>query len=112
MSQRYTFFMLLRSAPDWLKLARSERQRFLAMTELFKKYSDQYDMDYLLMAAQGFQESGLDQGVKSPVGAIGADGRFDFSSCPSGTSSAGRFGMLASRSSSTCPPRQWAGASS
>ena len=27
----------------------------------FKKYSDQYDVDYLLMAAQGFQESGLDQ---------------------------------------------------
>ena len=41
------------------------------MTELFKKYSDQYDMDYLLMAAQGFQESGLDQSVKSRVGAVG-----------------------------------------
>jgi hypothetical protein len=30
MSQRYTFFMLLRSAADWLKLGRAERQRFLA----------------------------------------------------------------------------------
>jgi len=49
----------------------AERSKFLAMVELFKKYSDQYDLDYLLMAAQGFQESGLDQGVKSPVGAIG-----------------------------------------
>ncbi len=49
----------------------AERQRFLQMMEIFKKYGDQYDMDYLLMAAQGFQESGLDQGVKSPVGAIG-----------------------------------------
>jgi membrane-bound lytic murein transglycosylase MltF len=28
-------------------------------------------MDYLLMAAQGFQESGLDQNVKSHVGAVG-----------------------------------------
>jgi membrane-bound lytic murein transglycosylase MltF len=28
-------------------------------------------MDYLLMAAQGYQESTLDQNVKSPVGAIG-----------------------------------------
>jgi membrane-bound lytic murein transglycosylase MltF len=49
----------------------AERQRFLAMTKLFKKYSDEYDMDYLLMAAQGFQESGLNQSVKSRVGAVG-----------------------------------------
>ena len=28
-------------------------------------------MDYLLMAAQGYQESTLDQNVRSPVGAIG-----------------------------------------
>jgi membrane-bound lytic murein transglycosylase MltF len=49
----------------------AERQKFLAMTELFKKYADQYQLDYLLMAAQGFQESGLDQSVRSPVGAIG-----------------------------------------
>ena len=39
--------------------------------ELFKKYGEQYDVDYLLMAAQGYQESTLDQSVKSPVGAIG-----------------------------------------
>jgi len=49
----------------------AERRKFLAMVELFKKYSDQYELDYLLMAAQGFQESGLDHGVRSPVGAIG-----------------------------------------
>jgi membrane-bound lytic murein transglycosylase MltF len=49
----------------------AERQKFLLMTELFKKYSDQYGVDYLLMAAQGYQESGLDQSVKSKVGAIG-----------------------------------------
>jgi membrane-bound lytic murein transglycosylase MltF len=49
----------------------AERQKFLALVELFRKYSDQYEVDYLLMAAQGFQESGLDQSVKSPVGAIG-----------------------------------------
>jgi membrane-bound lytic murein transglycosylase MltF len=39
--------------------------------ELFKKYGAQYNVDYLLMAAQGYQESTLDQNVKSPVGAIG-----------------------------------------
>ena len=41
------------------------------MVELFKKYGGQYDLDYLLMAAQGYQESRLDHTVKSPVGAIG-----------------------------------------
>jgi membrane-bound lytic murein transglycosylase MltF len=49
----------------------AERRKFLELVELFEKYGDQYQLDYLLMAAQGFQESGLDQGVKSPVGAIG-----------------------------------------
>jgi membrane-bound lytic murein transglycosylase MltF len=48
-----------------------ERQKFLAMLELFRKYGDQYKLDYLLMAAQGFQESRLDQNAKSHVGAIG-----------------------------------------
>ena len=42
-----------------------------AVVELFKKYGAQYNLDYLLMAAQGYQESTLDQNVKSPVGAIG-----------------------------------------
>ena len=51
--------------------ADSERQKLQAMVELFKKYGAQYDLDYLLMAAQGYQESTLDQDVKSPVGAIG-----------------------------------------
>jgi membrane-bound lytic murein transglycosylase MltF len=48
-----------------------ERQKLTAVIALFKKYSSQYDLDYLLMAAQGYQESTLDQDVKSPVGAIG-----------------------------------------
>jgi membrane-bound lytic murein transglycosylase MltF len=49
----------------------AERRKFQQIVELFKKYGDQYDLDYLLMAAQGFQESGLDQSVKSRVGAVG-----------------------------------------
>jgi membrane-bound lytic murein transglycosylase MltF len=49
----------------------AERRKFLQMVEIFKKYGDQYDMDYVLMAAQGYQESTLDQNVKSRVGAIG-----------------------------------------
>jgi membrane-bound lytic murein transglycosylase MltF len=51
--------------------ADAERQKFLAVVELFKKYGAQYNLDYLLMAAQGYQESTLDHSVRSPVGAIG-----------------------------------------
>jgi len=47
------------------------RQRMAAVIELFHKYGDQYDMDFLLMGAQAFQESGLDQNAKRQVGAIG-----------------------------------------
>ena len=49
----------------------AERKKFLAMVELFRKYGDQYKFDYLMMAAQGYQESRLDQGAKSQVGAVG-----------------------------------------
>jgi membrane-bound lytic murein transglycosylase MltF len=51
--------------------AEAERQKFQAVGEMFKKYGAQYNIDYLLMAAQGYQESTLDQNVKSPVGAVG-----------------------------------------
>lgn len=49
----------------------SERRKFAALTEHFRKYGDRYDVDWLLMAAQGYQESGLDQAKRSPHGAIG-----------------------------------------
>lgn len=39
--------------------------------ELFRKYADQYDFDWLLVAAQAYQESGIDQSVRSAAGAIG-----------------------------------------
>jgi len=57
----------------YAKNATSEagRKRFEAIVELFRKYSDRYDMDFLLMAAQGYQESQLDQSARSQVGAIG-----------------------------------------
>ncbi len=47
------------------------RKNFLALKDLFRKYSDQYDLDYLLMMAKGYQESRLNQSVRSRVGAIG-----------------------------------------
>jgi membrane-bound lytic murein transglycosylase MltF len=49
----------------------AERKKFIAVVQLFRKYSEKYDLDFLLMAAQGYQESRLDQGAKSHVGAIG-----------------------------------------
>ncbi|NJC88868.1 MAG: lytic transglycosylase F [Desulfuromonas sp.] len=48
-----------------------ERRKFLALIEYFRKYGDQYDVDWLLMAAQGYQESQLNQAARSKVGAIG-----------------------------------------
>ena len=49
----------------------AERAKLRAMVTFFQTYGDKYDVDYLLMAAQGYQESRLDQSVKSRVGAIG-----------------------------------------
>ena len=51
--------------------AEQARKRFTSLVELFRKYGKQYNMDWMLMAAQGYQESRLDQNAKSHVGAIG-----------------------------------------
>lgn len=51
--------------------AETERQKFLDLVGYFRKYSDQYEVDWLLMAAQGYQESQLNQAARSRVGAIG-----------------------------------------
>jgi membrane-bound lytic murein transglycosylase MltF len=48
-----------------------ERKKFLALIQYFQKYGDQYDVDWVLMGAQGYQESQLNQNAKSRVGAIG-----------------------------------------
>jgi membrane-bound lytic murein transglycosylase MltF len=48
-----------------------ERKKFVALIEYFQKYGDKYDVDWVLMGAQGYQESQLNQAAKSPVGAIG-----------------------------------------
>jgi membrane-bound lytic murein transglycosylase MltF len=48
-----------------------EIKKFRELVQFFRQYGDQYSMDWMLMAAQGYQESRLDQNAKSPVGAIG-----------------------------------------
>lgn len=50
--------------------ANRERAKFLQMVEIFRKYGERYDVDWLLMAAQGYQESRLNQSVRSHVGAM------------------------------------------
>ena len=52
-------------------VSQEERAKFEQMATFFRQYGHQYRLDYLLMAAQGYQESRLDQTVKSKVGAIG-----------------------------------------
>ena len=49
----------------------AERRKFLGLVDLFQKYSTQYNVDTLLMVAQGYQESQLNQKAKSRVGAVG-----------------------------------------
>jgi membrane-bound lytic murein transglycosylase MltF len=57
----------------WVKSAatEAEREKFRNLVSLFQKYGDIYGIDAILMAAQGYQESRLDQKVKSAVGAVG-----------------------------------------
>ncbi|QGZ58707.1 MltF family protein [Paraburkholderia acidiphila] len=49
----------------------AELKRFSQTVGLFEKYGTQYHFDPLMLAAQGFQESQLDQNARSHVGAIG-----------------------------------------
>jgi membrane-bound lytic murein transglycosylase MltF len=51
--------------------AERERKKLRELVKLFQAYGDKYSVDYLLMAAQGYQESQLDQSARSHVGAIG-----------------------------------------
>ncbi len=49
----------------------AEYKRFKATLALFEKYGKKYGFDPLMLAAQGYQESQLNQQAKSHVGAIG-----------------------------------------
>jgi membrane-bound lytic murein transglycosylase MltF len=57
----------------FVKYATSQKElvKFQKVVQLFKRYSDRYDLNYLLMVAQGYQESQLNQKKRSPVGAVG-----------------------------------------
>lgn len=51
--------------------SQEELAKLLRTIQFFQTYAAQYDFDWLMLAAQGYQESRLDQNVKSRVGAIG-----------------------------------------
>lgn len=50
---------------------RRSPQELSELVDVFRKYGDQFDFDWLMLAAQGQQESGLRQNRRSPAGAIG-----------------------------------------
>lgn len=58
---------------DWLKNPKltKYREKLDHLRQLFKKYGSQFNIDYLLLAAQAFQESKFDHSVRSRAGAIG-----------------------------------------
>lgn len=58
---------------DWAAnaLNKGDYERLQALIDIFKKHGEQYEIDYLMAAAQGYQESRLDQSVRSHAGAIG-----------------------------------------
>jgi membrane-bound lytic murein transglycosylase MltF len=57
----------------WVRDSTSPQEiaKFHALVDLFKKYAQEYDFDYLMLAAEGFQESRLNQNERSPGGAVG-----------------------------------------
>lgn len=57
----------------WLTKALNPQklEQLQQLSKIFSHYANMYQFDYLMMAAQGFQESGLDQSKISHKGAIG-----------------------------------------
>jgi membrane-bound lytic murein transglycosylase MltF len=57
----------------WVKNATtdSETRKFRLYVDFFKKYAAQYNFDYLMLVALGYQESELNQDRRNPSGAVG-----------------------------------------
>src|ERR1700693_490100 len=57
----------------WVKDSTSteEMKKFQAYVRFFQKYAAEYNFDYLMLVAQGYQESLLDQSRRNPSGAVG-----------------------------------------
>lgn len=46
-------------------------EKFKRLVDIFRKHGKTYSFDYLMLMAQGYQESMLDQSKRSPRGAVG-----------------------------------------
>jgi membrane-bound lytic murein transglycosylase MltF len=84
LQDHYTNFMKKHATQVWRKqeyhkrikqitnsTGSEEAKRFHETLAFFKTYGTKYDFDPLMLAAQGYQESQLNQNAKSHVGAIG-----------------------------------------
>jgi len=49
----------------------ADRRRFEQHMDLFREFAGQYDFDWLILTALAYQESRIDQSVRSPAGAVG-----------------------------------------
>ncbi|HEY1383681.1 MAG TPA: lytic transglycosylase F [Dongiaceae bacterium] len=58
-------------SPVFRATSDDELKKFEQLVALFKQYGQQYRFDELMLAAQGYQESKLDQTARSPRGAVG-----------------------------------------
>jgi membrane-bound lytic murein transglycosylase MltF len=67
MIKRYT------NDTKWIKNSTNEAEmkKFHSYVQYFRKYAAEYNFDYLMLAAQGYQESMLNQDRVSPRGAVG-----------------------------------------
>lgn len=52
-------------------LQNDERARFGKMAGLFRRYAEEYNFNWLMLMAQAYQESGLDQHARNASGAVG-----------------------------------------
>ena len=57
----------------WVKnsTSKEEMEKYKTMVVIFQKYAAEYNFDYLMLAAQGYQESLLDQSRRNRTGAVG-----------------------------------------
>jgi membrane-bound lytic murein transglycosylase MltF len=58
-------------SPALRATSEEELRKFKELVAIFQQYGKEYDFDALMLAAQGYQESKLDQSARSHRGAVG-----------------------------------------